>query len=233
MAKIIVVRHGETALNKARVFQPESTPLNERGVQQARLVAERLKSYRIVKVLTSDFSRTLETTLHIVAALPYPVPVEVTPLLRERSFGDFRGQSIESVNKDPSVDLFRGDYEPPNGESWNTFHHRAKQAWDWVLGRAHESVQTAEDVVVVVTHGLVLTSFARKIWNAIPKQAFHNTSVSTVTLKAPHNVEVLNCAEHLPHELQDHDPIFSEQRPSVGGNTAGGGAASTAASSKL
>jgi probable phosphoglycerate mutase len=218
MGKIIVVRHGETALNKSRIFQPESTPLNERGVEQARLVAERLKSYRIVKVLTSDFSRTLETTLHIVAALPYPVRVESTPLLRERSFGDFRGQSIESVTKDPKVDLFRGDYEPPGGESWNSFHKRAQEAWNWVLDHARSSIQHKEDVVVVVTHGLVLTSFARKIWNAIPKQAFHNTSVSKVTLQDPHQVELLNCAQHLPIELQDHDPIFSEQKPGSSNN---------------
>jgi len=31
MGKIIVVRHGNTAYNSARVFQPHDTPLSELG----------------------------------------------------------------------------------------------------------------------------------------------------------------------------------------------------------
>ena len=207
----MVVRHGETDLNKARVFQPEHTPLSERGAQQARLVARRLKDLNVVKVLVSDYARTLETALHITSQLARPVAVETTALLRERSFGDFRGMRIEDVMRMPGVALFRADYEPPNGESWSAFHERAAKAWEWVLGHARRDVKSAHDVVVVVTHGLVLTAFARRIWRAVPDKPFENTSVSVVSVDAPHRVSKLNCAEHLPHELQDHGSVFSEQ----------------------
>ena len=216
---VVVVRHGETDLNAARVFQPEATPLSERGKQQARLVGERLKSMRVVKIITSDLARTLETALHIAARLDRPVEVSSTPLLRERSFGDFRGMPIADVMNTPGVELFRGDYTPPGGESWNSFHERAAQAWEYVVAKAKEHIKSAEDVVVVVTHGLVKTSFARKIWNAAPEKPFENTSVSIVSLEAPHGVAKLGCAEHLPAELLDTKPVFGEQKASTTSST--------------
>ena len=39
---ILLIRHGETALNAARIVQPADTPLSERGIAQARALARRL-----------------------------------------------------------------------------------------------------------------------------------------------------------------------------------------------
>jgi len=39
---ILLVRHGETAGNAARILQRPDIPLNERGIRQAAQLAERL-----------------------------------------------------------------------------------------------------------------------------------------------------------------------------------------------
>ena len=44
---ILLIRHGETALNAARIVQHPETPLNERGVGQARRLAERLADFKL------------------------------------------------------------------------------------------------------------------------------------------------------------------------------------------
>ncbi|HEY9065800.1 MAG TPA: histidine phosphatase family protein, partial [Burkholderiaceae bacterium] len=39
---LLLVRHGETALNATRVLQPADTPLSARGIAQAEAIARRL-----------------------------------------------------------------------------------------------------------------------------------------------------------------------------------------------
>ena len=48
---VLLLRHGETALNAARVMQPADTPLSERGQAQARAVAQRLVDSKVAVVI--------------------------------------------------------------------------------------------------------------------------------------------------------------------------------------
>ena len=60
---IVLVRHGETALNAARVLQPADTALSERGIAQAHSLARRLVARgRIAAVLGSDLPRAKVAT---------------------------------------------------------------------------------------------------------------------------------------------------------------------------
>lgn len=194
---IIIVRHGNTEYNTARVFQPHHATLSELGLQQAKLCGERLKSYKIVKILTSDLMRTKQTTQEILAARNGNVEVIESELLREREFGDLKGKSYDHIQGKwyhPN-----SDYKPPNGENWSMFHDRIKTAWNWILEHARDSIKSPEEAIVVVTHGLVKTSLASKIWNSgnskIP--SFENTSVSIVSIDHPHDVQELNSTTHL------------------------------------
>ena len=64
---LLFIRHGETALNAARVLQPAATPLSARGLAQAQAVAERLAAQRLAGVLSSDLPRALQTALSRVS----------------------------------------------------------------------------------------------------------------------------------------------------------------------
>ena len=48
------IRHGETLLNAARVIQPADTPLGPRGLEQAELLAQRIKALQPAAILSSD-----------------------------------------------------------------------------------------------------------------------------------------------------------------------------------
>ena len=44
---ILLIRHGETALNVSRVLQPADTPLGTRGIAQAEALGARLVSMNV------------------------------------------------------------------------------------------------------------------------------------------------------------------------------------------
>ena len=99
---VILVRHGETALNAARVMQPAATPLSERGQAQALAVAQRLaRRGGIGAIVSSDLPRAWLTAEAIAAALAMPDPPSA--LLQERNFGDLRGRPYDTLGFDPLV----------------------------------------------------------------------------------------------------------------------------------
>jgi len=175
-------------------------------MQQAKNLGERLKNLKIVKVLTSDLLRTKQTAQAVLQARSEPLQMVENDLLREREFGDLKGTSYA----DFPMELFhpKSDYQPPNGESWETFHARIGRAWDWVLSHAKSALKGPEDVLLVVTHGLVKSSLASRIWNFKEHISFENTSVSTVSLAAPHQIHEINCTSHLEDLLaaESEDP---------------------------
>ncbi|MDD9947496.1 MAG: histidine phosphatase family protein [Myxococcales bacterium] len=193
---IVVIRHGETALNRARVVQPADTPLSDVGQQQAQRLAGRASGWPVAAVLCSDLPRARMTAAPMVAALD--CELELTPLLQERNFGDLRGTPYAELE----VDIWARDYHPPGGETWEVFEERVARAWDWVVGRADEFGRAGRTGhVVVVTHGLVCRTFAARHWELpggaeVPRY-WHNTSVSSIARLAPHRAAELNCAAHL------------------------------------
>src|SRR5579884_1613792 len=115
---ILLVRHGETDGNARRILQRPEVPLNERGLRQAALLAERLSADGFVHILCSDLLRARMTAAPLAARSGFAV--EEHPLLQERNFGDLRGMPYAALSEDP----FAADFVPPNGEDWPTFHAR-------------------------------------------------------------------------------------------------------------
>ncbi len=143
---IVLVRHGETALNAARVLQPADTPLSARGRAQAAAVARRLAAAPVAAILASDLPRAWATAEAIAAACAAPLRASVR--LHERNFGALRGRPYDSLGYDP---IACAD-APEGGESMPAFQVRADAAWDEVRAAA----RGLEGDLVVVTHGLVI-----------------------------------------------------------------------------
>ena len=89
---IVLVRHGATALNLARVLQPPDTPLNASGFAQAEAVALELLALHPAGVISSDLPRALQTAQAISRATG--LAVLTTELLQERNFGELRGAGL-------------------------------------------------------------------------------------------------------------------------------------------
>jgi broad specificity phosphatase PhoE len=188
---IFVARHGETELNAARVIQMPTTPLSERGRRQAERLGARMAPLGIVRILTSDFVRAIETAEAIAATTG--APIEIDPLLRERNFGDIRGTPYNELGRDP----FAADYHPPNGESWAMFHERVARAWELV---ARVAADTSGNLAVV-THGLVCRvlvdrHLALPVGSSAP-ELWGNTALTEIEAAAPWQIRTLACCAHL------------------------------------
>ena len=197
--EIWLVRHGETALNAARILQPADTPLSPQGLRQAQALAERLAGDRFAGILSSDLPRAHQTAQVIAARTGHTL--HTTPLLHERSFGDWRGRPYDSLDIDPQA----MHDAPPGGESTPQFAERCRQAFAHAL-----QLQSAlGGPLVVVTHGLVI----RQILAALSPSAHEagridlprmgNTSLSILDAAPPHTVRRLNCVRHLDGGLQE------------------------------
>ncbi len=207
---IILVRHGETALNAARVMQPAATPLSERGVAQAQALGRRLAlgsggddrglgpAGRIAAILSSDLPRAWLTAEAIAGHLA--LPVQPCTLLQERNFGDLRGRPYDTLGFDPLV----MQEAPPGGESASAFARRVQAAFD-EMRRCHAGLDGGD--LVVVTHGLLI-----RILLGGPLQLraeslrdlhLANTSVSVFDAAPPHALHLLNCTRHLDAQARD------------------------------
>jgi 2,3-bisphosphoglycerate-dependent phosphoglycerate mutase len=188
---ILLVRHGETDGNAARILQRADVPLNERGMRQAERLARRLLAHGFVHILCSDFLRARMTAAPL-ATRP-EIAIEETPLLQERNFGDLRGLPYAKLPEDP----FAPDFVPPNGEGWPGFHGRVAQAFDLIVTRR----RAVNGTLVVMTHGLVCRALIERHAH-VPEgifvpQHFSNTSVTALHEDAPHAVSLINCTAHL------------------------------------
>jgi broad specificity phosphatase PhoE len=194
---LYLVRHGETELNATRVLQPADTPLSARGLAQARAIAARLAKEPLAGIVSSDMPRAAQTAEAIAAATG--LAVRHDPLLRERSFGDLRGRSYDSLGFDPMAP----DYAPPGGESWDAFHERVEQALASI--RRHRA--EIGGPIAVVTHGLVirvlLNRHARLPDGMTECGPLSNTALSIVEPDPPHLSRLVNCCRHLDDAIGD------------------------------
>lgn len=197
---IIVVRHGETAGNAARVLQHPDTPLSTLGAEQARRVARRLAGGRVEAIVSSDYARARATAEAVAQACG--VALELDPELRERSFGALRGRAYAELDFDP----FAPDYAPPGGETWDELHRRVDRAWERTCARAGG----LRGDLVLVTHGLVCHSLASRrlhIEAGLPRPGgFGNTAVTVIEPHAPFAVRLLACVAHLADPQPDPQP---------------------------
>jgi 2,3-bisphosphoglycerate-dependent phosphoglycerate mutase len=188
---ILLVRHGETDGNAARVLQRPDVPLNERGMDQAERVARRLAAHGFVHILCSDLVRARMTAAPLAARSG--IKIEESPLLQERNFGDLRGLPYAGLPEDP----FGPNFAPPNGEDWPTFHARVADAFALIASRR----ASAHGTLVVITHGLVLRALverhAQLPEDVIAPERFDNTSVTALHEEAPHRASLVNCTRHL------------------------------------
>lgn len=188
---IVLVRHGETDSNAARILQWPDTPLSARGLAQAERLGQRLARMPIGRILSSDYARARMTAECV--ARKTNAPLQLDPGLQERNFGELRGTAYKDLTSDP----FAPGYTPPGGESWEDLHARTDAVWERVVRLAAGT----QGHLVVVTHGLVCHSLvSRRLELADGVQAplgFANTSVTLIEQGPPWRVALVNCCAHL------------------------------------
>ena len=189
---LLIIRHGETPLNVARVLQPADTPLSVNGQAQAEALARYLRGAGLAAILSSDLPRALATAQAIGRACG--LPVATTPLLHERNFGDLRGQRYDDLDHDP----LSAEQAPPGGESRAEFQARCSAAWAEICRQQ----AVAGGPLAVVTHGLVIRDWLHRGPLLLPAgrpppERLGNTSLTVADAVAPHRVHRLDDTAHL------------------------------------
>jgi broad specificity phosphatase PhoE len=153
MARLILIRHGESVANLERRFTFDATePLTPAGVEQARARGEAIRGrYAPVALYSSPFRRALETAEQIGLVIGLaPVVIED---LREQSFGIYHGRpytELYGIYTAGSAD--RWQVRPDGGEMLREVALRAGAALD-AIARRHLGAE-----VVVVSHGGVMSA---------------------------------------------------------------------------
>ncbi|MDA8352568.1 MAG: histidine phosphatase family protein [Firmicutes bacterium] len=152
--KLIWLRHGETNPNRERRYCGHlDPPLNEKGRCQAEAAASRLAVEPVVQVVASDLLRARQTAAPLLRQLS-TATMQVTPLLRELSFGEWEGWTYEEIHWRNPQALHRWlsdpvHLSPPGGETMTQLGSRLDRWLNEVL-RQHAGTGSR---VIAVTHG--------------------------------------------------------------------------------
>jgi len=183
--RIYLIRHGESTWNAAGRIQGQlDPPLNERGHQQARRLAERLRPATLAAIYTSSLQRAGQTAGYLADGRN--VPVMPRDDLREVRVGVFEGLTIEEIQSQHPVEWARWAAESwryliPGAETQDEFQRRVRGAMSEIVAR-----HPAGDVAVV-THGGVINMYLSTlldidIWQWA-RFSFGNTSLSIVEVQ--------------------------------------------------
>lgn len=129
MFTLTIVRHGETSYNRNGIIQGQTDiPLSDVGLEQARLVAQRLQKESFTHIITSDLSRAKETAEAIVQTnTASSCPLNFDERLRERRFGVYEGKPSRELMEAAKQNSHRSwtEFSPPGGETMKEVHERA------------------------------------------------------------------------------------------------------------
>jgi probable phosphoglycerate mutase len=223
MTELLLIRHGETDMNRELRFQGHvNVGLNALGHEQARRLAARLAGEPADAVYVSDLLRARQTAEPIAGRLAIPCVTESG--LREQHFGRVDGMRVEDIQREhPQAWAgwlrFEEDFAMPEGESTRAFHARVMHAVQRLVA-AHP-----QQTVVVVTHGGVLDMIyrtARALGLSGPRQSdIPNAGLNRVRVREG-SMEILAWADtrHLgdlpPQPVYDQKKLLaSERKPSA------------------
>lgn len=167
VTELILVRHGEQYVADQRtgpVGETVDPPLSERGLQQAKVVGERLSVDRIDRVYASPLRRALETGREI--ARHHRIEPEVIHDLREvevfrdipadKSAADFLGQGLLAGIRERMLRERKWDVYPYSESSFE-FRKRTVNAVEAIIA------ENEGKRVVIACHGGVINAYVGHI----------------------------------------------------------------------
>jgi 2,3-bisphosphoglycerate-dependent phosphoglycerate mutase len=164
--EVYLIRHGETDSNVQGIIQGhENTPLNSKGIEQAKELQKKLKNVAFSAIFSSDLDRAYDTAK--IVRGERRLEIQKAPDLRERSLKKWEGHTrkeVENVAKSQGLEVSKlsldefCSYKLPPGdiESVNDIYNRFKR-----FIRANVVSHLGEKVLLS-SHGGVLKSVLYK-----------------------------------------------------------------------
>ena len=147
--KLYVARHGETAWNaENKICGRTDLPLTDRGIRQAKALAENMAGIPIERIIASPMIRAQQTAAAVSEVLG--IPVQTDARLIEQNFGIFEGKDRKDPGYLANKRMFA--YRYPGGESQMDVAYR-------VYGLIEELKKMYPDEsILLVCHGGVCRS---------------------------------------------------------------------------
>ena len=156
---ILLVRHGETAWNRDKIFRGTyDIPLNDTGQAQAKLLVKILKKRKIAAAYSSPLSRAYQTAQ--ISLSEHNIEPAIEERLTDINYGDWTGKQDCEVAKQWPKEHNVWSTEPqkahiPGGELLKTVFDRAFGAMEEIAAR-HKGQTVAIFAHRVVNKVLVL-----------------------------------------------------------------------------
>ncbi|MGK8688215.1 histidine phosphatase family protein [Bacillus cereus] len=195
---LYVTRHGKTILNTNHRAQGwADSPLVEKGVEVATNLGTGLKDIHFMNAYSSDSGRAIETAnLVLKYSEQSKLKLEQRKKLRELNFGIFEGEKLDNmwdaVGKAAGVtspeelmkfsiqeviDLIRAADPTKQAEDWELFSTRIKAEIDKI---SEEAAKDGGGNVLVVVHGLLITTLIEMLDSSKTKLGVENASVTKI-----------------------------------------------------
>jgi len=190
---LILVRHGQAEANALGIIGGSQDPLTDLGREQARAAARRLAATSIDAIYASDLSRASETARFIAEAVGLEVIEHAA--LRERSWGDAEGLTLEEIADRFGADVPRGEGAIPNEETHDAFLARVTP----LFSELHER-HLADRAIVVAHAGTirgVLSHLTGLPLGRLPLFNIMNTSFTVIEGTTPPSLGPINDHAHL------------------------------------
>ena len=150
---VYLVRHGQSELNVAPIFQGLESPLSQKGQEQAQYLAERFTNITFDTLIASPLERARQTATVIGQTTGKTpeyselfVECKKPTVIHNKSYEDTEASIIW---KNWQKSLFEFGPKVLDGETFEELVQRADQALHFLQSRTEQSL-------VVVTHGLFL-----------------------------------------------------------------------------
>ena len=207
--KMILIRHGESNGNVMKKFSGfQDVELTEKGIWQAKRLAQRLKKLKVDKVYCSDLKRA-----HHTAEIVFKnrrIDIISRSNLKEMNFGIWEGCTFEEVkSKFGYGDEFNYWMENinvaesiPQGESLLKLNKRVMNELDRIL-KIHKTIEKDETIAIVCHGGTIrvilvnaLNMKLENMWNIVQ----HSTALNVISYSG--NSIFINLMNDISH-LED------------------------------
>ncbi len=154
MTTVLLVRHGVTAANQGGVLAgwTPGVGLAEAGVEQARVLGERLSGVPVAAIISSPLDRCLQTAAALAAGRD--LTVQTDDRLGEARYGDWTGKELKTLSKDPLWKVVQAHPSAvtfPGGEALRDTQLRAVDAV-----REHNAALGPDATWIAVSHADVI-----------------------------------------------------------------------------
>ena len=151
--KLYFVRHGESIDASNGLYQRDTSPLSEKGIEQTKSISEELTGLHIDEVLASPVQRAKETALIINEKLELPLKF-LDDLIEEKRPSIICGVSKYDKKAKDIISLIENNYHN------NLYRHSDEDTFTLLKSRVQNLKKTLESLddknYLIVGHGMVL-----------------------------------------------------------------------------